>query len=114
MFGILKGSENVSIEVVMVAKVTKEQVEHVAHLARIQMDEKEVVSYTKHLEAILNYVDKLNELDTENVLPTTHVLDLQNVLRSDQVVKTLTQEESLENAPYHKNGKIIVPNVMKK
>jgi aspartyl-tRNA(Asn)/glutamyl-tRNA(Gln) amidotransferase subunit C len=114
MFGILKGSKDVSIEVVMMAKVTKRQVEHVAHLARIEMDEKEVESYTKHLEDILNYVDKLNELDTENVVPTTHVLDLQNVLRSDHVEETFTQKESLENAPSHKEGKIVVPNVMKK
>jgi aspartyl-tRNA(Asn)/glutamyl-tRNA(Gln) amidotransferase subunit C len=114
MFGILKRSENVSIEVVIVAKVTKEEVKHVAHLARLQMDDKEVESYTKHLKDILNYVDKLNELDTENVVPTTNVLDLQNVLRSDHVEKTFTQKESLENAPSHKEGKIVVPNVMKK
>jgi aspartyl-tRNA(Asn)/glutamyl-tRNA(Gln) amidotransferase subunit C len=114
MFGILKGSKDVSIEVVMMAKVTKEQVEHVAHLARIEMDEKEVGSYTKHLEDILNYVDKLNELDTENVVPTTHVLDLQNVVRSDQVENTFTQKEALANAPSQKEGKIVVPNVMNK
>ncbi|OZM56860.1 Asp-tRNA(Asn)/Glu-tRNA(Gln) amidotransferase GatCAB subunit C [Lottiidibacillus patelloidae] len=96
------------------SKVTKEEVRHVAHLARLQMDEKEIEKYEKHLADILTYVDRLNELNTENVKPTTHVLDLQNVLRSDQEEQSFTQETALENAPAHKEGKIVVPSVMKK
>lgn len=65
-------------------KVTSEQVEHVANLARLEVSQDEVNEFTQSLEDILNFAGQLDEANTENVEPTFHVLDLQNVLREDK------------------------------
>ena len=83
-----------------------------ANLARLAMSEEEVEKFTKDLDAIIDYAEQLNELDTENVEPTTHVLDIKNVLREDKPRKWLTQEEALKNAPDQKNGQIRVPSIL--
>ncbi|MDS8922348.1 Asp-tRNA(Asn)/Glu-tRNA(Gln) amidotransferase subunit GatC, partial [Streptococcus pneumoniae] len=63
------------------AKITKEEVIEVAHLARLAITDEEAVHFADQLEAITNAMELLNELDTENVEPTTHVLPLVNVMR---------------------------------
>jgi len=68
----------------MTAKITKEDVEHVARLARLALTEEEKERYTAQLESILEYIGQLNQLDTKDVPPTTHVLPLRNVWREDQ------------------------------
>ncbi len=64
------------LEVNILADISKEQVKHVANLARLALTDEEVEKMTKQLGDIINYAELLNELDTENVKPTTHVLDL--------------------------------------
>ncbi|NSL53026.1 Asp-tRNA(Asn)/Glu-tRNA(Gln) amidotransferase subunit GatC [Calidifontibacillus erzurumensis] len=94
------------------SRITIEQVKHVAHLARLAVTDEEAEKFTKHLDAIIEYAELLNELDTENVEPTTHVLDIKNVLRDDQPRSWLTQEEALKNAPDQKDGQFRVPSII--
>ncbi len=93
------------------SRITKEEVKHVANLARLEMDEAEVEKFTTQLDDIISMAEQLNELDTENVEPTTHVLDLKNVLREDKVQSWLSREEALKNAPDKENGQVKVPSI---
>lgn len=92
--------------------ITKKDVEHVAHLARLEMSEQEAETFTKHLDSILNFATKLNELDTENVQPTSHVLPITNVTREDRMHSSLPIEEALKNTAEHKEQQIKVPSVL--
>lgn len=92
--------------------ITKDQVKHVAHLARLAITEDEAEALTKDLSAIIGYAAQLNELDTENIEPTTHVLDMKNVMRKDEPKKWITQEEALKNAPDTKDGHFRVPSIL--
>lgn len=94
------------------ADITKDQVKHVAHLARLAVTENEAAELTKELGAIIDFAEQLNELDTEGVEPTTHVLDMKNVMRKDEPKATITQEEALQNAPDKKDGHFRVPAIM--
>lgn len=93
-------------------KITKQEVEHVAKLARLELSEQEKEKLTDQLSNILTYVDKLNELDTKGVEPTSHVLDIKNVMRDDAVVESLTQEQALANAPEKAAGHYKVPKII--
>ena len=94
------------------AEISKDQVKHVAHLARLALSEDEVETMTKQLGDIIKYAELLNELDTENVEPTTHVLDLKNVMRKDEAKKWISKEDALKNAPDQKNGQFRVPSIL--
>ncbi|GAA0137316.1 Asp-tRNA(Asn)/Glu-tRNA(Gln) amidotransferase subunit GatC [Paenibacillus sp. YSY-4.3] len=87
-------------------------VEHVARLARLNLTDEEREMFTEQLNAILQYAEKLNELDTEGVEPTTHVLRLNNVMRDDVVAESLTQEKVFRNAPEEEDGQFKVPAVL--
>lgn len=93
-------------------KVTSEQVEHVANLARLEVSQDEVNEFTQSLEKILNFAGQLDEVDTENVEPTFHVLDLQNVLREDKSEPGIPQEQALLNAKEKEAGQFKVPAIM--
>lgn len=94
------------------ARITKDNVEHVANLARLSFTEEELETFTKQLDDIIGFAEQLNELDTENVEPTTHVLGLSNVLRNDESREWLTNEEALKNAPDKQDGQVKVPAVL--
>ncbi|MFD1397278.1 Asp-tRNA(Asn)/Glu-tRNA(Gln) amidotransferase subunit GatC [Kroppenstedtia eburnea] len=91
--------------------ISKEQVEHVAQLARLSLTEEEARLYTGQLNDILQFAEKLNELDTEGVEPTSHVLPMANVLREDEKRPSLDREQALQNAPDQKDGMFRVPDV---
>ncbi len=93
--------------------ISREEVLHVAHLARLEFDEEEVERFTEQLGEILSYVAKLEELDTKEVEPTYHALKLSNVFREDQVKESLPVEKALQNAPERENGFFVVPKVIK-
>ncbi|HEX9136539.1 MAG TPA: Asp-tRNA(Asn)/Glu-tRNA(Gln) amidotransferase subunit GatC, partial [Nitrospirota bacterium] len=76
-------------------KITKQEVEHVARLARLELSEKEKETLTDQLSNILTYVEQLNELDTKGVEPTSHVLDINNVMREDVPEAGLSQDLAL-------------------
>ena len=92
--------------------ITKDQVKHVAHLARLAITDDEAEKLTEELTAIIGFAEQLNELDTEGVEPTTHVLDMKNVMRKDEPKPWITQEEALKNAPDKKDGHYRVPAIM--
>ncbi len=94
------------------ARITQEEVKHVAKLARLAVTEEEAEMFTNQLDAIIGYAEQLKELDTDGVEPTTHVLDMKNVLREDEVKPWLTREEALKNTPDTQNGLIKVPAVL--
>jgi aspartyl-tRNA(Asn)/glutamyl-tRNA(Gln) amidotransferase subunit C len=79
--------------------IDREQVLHVARLARLKLSDEEVERMSGELSAILEHVDNINELDLEGVEPTTHVLPLENVLREDEPRPSLPREVALEPAP---------------
>lgn len=100
------------LEVNILADISKEQVKHVANLARLALTDEEVEKMTKQLGDIINYAELLNELDTENVKPTTHVLDLKNVMRKDEPRDWISKEDALKNAPDQKDGQFRVPSIL--
>jgi len=93
-------------------KIDRETVEHIGHLARIELSEEEKKMYSRQLSRILDYMEKLSELDTENVEPTSHVVPLSNVFREDRVKPSLPQEVVLENAPDAAQGCFKVPAII--
>ncbi|MHC1745624.1 MAG: Asp-tRNA(Asn)/Glu-tRNA(Gln) amidotransferase subunit GatC [Negativicutes bacterium] len=92
-------------------KITRKNVEDVALLSRLEIPEEQIETMTGQLNAILEYVDVLNQLDTTAVEPTAHVLPLKNVMRADVVVPSLPREAALANAPEQENGYFKVPKV---
>jgi aspartyl-tRNA(Asn)/glutamyl-tRNA(Gln) amidotransferase subunit C len=84
--------------------LTREEVEHVADLAKLGLTEEEVEMYREQLSAILEYAAILQRLDTEAIPPTATVLPLRNVMRADEPSASLSQEEALSNAPSAAEG----------
>ncbi|NPV45199.1 MAG: Asp-tRNA(Asn)/Glu-tRNA(Gln) amidotransferase subunit GatC [Firmicutes bacterium] len=93
-------------------KISKKDVEHVAQLARLHLEEEEKELYTRQLNSILNYMEKLGELDTSDVEPTAHVLPIKNVFREDRVEQSMDIEEVLRNAPDREEGFFKVPKII--
>lgn len=93
-------------------KITKQEVEHVARLARLELSEQEKEKLTDQLSSILTYVETLNTLDTKGVEPTSHVLDIKNVMRDDVAMPSLSQERALANAPDKAAGHYKVPKII--
>jgi len=93
-------------------KLTFEEVEHVARLARLQLSPEETETFTHQLNDILVYMEKLEGLDTTGVEPTTHALHLSNAFREDQVSPSLPREEALALAPEQGSSAFIVPKVI--
>ncbi|TWH52034.1 Asp-tRNA(Asn)/Glu-tRNA(Gln) amidotransferase subunit GatC [Sporomusa sp. KB1] len=93
-------------------KINRQDVENVALLSRLEMTAEELEAYSGQLNAILEYVDVLNKLDTKGIEPTAHVLQLKNVMRPDEVKPSLPQELALSNAPEAEDGYFKVPKVM--
>ncbi|ANU24008.1 glutamyl-tRNA(Gln) amidotransferase subunit C [Planococcus donghaensis MPA1U2] len=94
------------------AKMTKEEVIEVAHLARLAITDEEAEHFADQLEAITNAMELLNELDTENVEPTTHVLQMVNVLREDKSVPGLDRDLVMKNVKEHEGGQVKVPTIL--
>ena len=79
--------------------IDREQVLHVARLARLELNEEEVARMTGELSAILDHIEKISELDLESVEPTSHVVELENVLRADEPRESWPRERILAEAP---------------
>jgi aspartyl-tRNA(Asn)/glutamyl-tRNA(Gln) amidotransferase subunit C len=92
--------------------LTRDEVLHVAQLARLSLEAEEVEMFTRQLNDILAYVEKLQELDTGDVIPMTHAVPLFNAFREDAVAGGLPREEALENAPAREEGAFVVPRVI--
>lgn len=92
--------------------ISRQQVEHVANLARLALTPEEAERFTQQLNKILEFAHKLNALNTDGVEPTSHVLPLANVMRDDEVRPSIPREEALKNAPDQANGLFRVPKVI--
>ncbi|CUH96356.1 hypothetical protein P22_2446 [Propionispora sp. 2/2-37] len=93
-------------------KITRNHVEKVALLSRLEMPESELEAFTEQLNAILEYADSLNRVDTTGIQPTAHVLPLKNVMRADEVKPSLPRELALSNAPEQEDGYFKVPKII--
>ena len=96
----------------MAEKIDEAQVRKVAKLSRLELTEAEVGEFTSQLSAILDYVEKMNELDTENVEPLAHCLPVSNVLREDCAKESLGTEKTLANAPQWDGNFFKVPKIL--
>jgi aspartyl-tRNA(Asn)/glutamyl-tRNA(Gln) amidotransferase subunit C len=93
-------------------KITRQEVEHVALLARLKFNEAEKERFTTQLNTILEYMDQLKELDTSRVEPTFHAVTRKNVFREDQVLPSSPQDLTLSNAPDGDRGFFRVPKII--
>jgi len=95
-------------------KITDELIDELAHLARLEFapEDKEVLKVD--LERMINFVEKLNEVNTDGVEPLLHMSPRMNVLREDVVQESISREEALLNAPAKNDAFFLVPKVIKK
>ena len=93
-------------------KITREEIENVARLARLELAGEEVDTMTRQLDTILSYVAKLDELDTEGIPVTTHTQAVNNAFREDEVHRSLDREDALANGPKQNGEAFVVPKII--
>ena len=93
-------------------KITKDEVLYGADLARLDLDETSIDRFAGQIGTILDYVDKLNEVDTEGIRPTSHAIFLTNAFREDEPKEHLAREKALANAPEKEDGSFVVPKII--
>ena len=96
----------------MERKIDEAQVRKVAKLARLELTDAEVGEFAGQLSAIIDYVEKMNELNTDDVEPMAHCLAITNCLREDVVRESLSVEQVLSNAPQHDDEFFRVPKIL--
>ena len=92
--------------------ISDETIEYVGILAKLELSEDEKEQAKKDMGSMLDYIDKLNELDTSGVEPMSHVFPVHNVFREDVVVNGDAREKMLANAPEKKDGSFVVPKTV--
>ncbi len=90
--------------------IDREQVLHVARLARLRLSDEEVATMATELSGILEHIERIGELDLEDVAPTSHVVDVANALRPDEPRPSLPREVALAAAPAEQDGGFLVPS----
>jgi aspartyl-tRNA(Asn)/glutamyl-tRNA(Gln) amidotransferase subunit C len=95
-----------------VSQISRDEVAHLARLARLALTDDELDSYAGQLDAILAHVSKIQEVDAAGVKPTGNPLKDVNVFRRDDVESCLTQEEALDQAPKAAEGRFAVPRIL--
>lgn len=93
----------------MANKIDDEMLDYVSILAKLELKPEEREAARSDMERMLDYVDKLNELDTEGVEPLVQVIEMQNVFRDDEITNGDDREAMLKNAPAAKDGQYMVP-----
>ena len=93
-------------------KVNNKLVEHLAHLSRLDFDQKSKEKMKFDFEKMLDFVTKLEEVDTSNIEPLSYMSSELNVLRQDRVEQAFTQEQALQNAPVNDSDYIRIPKVI--
>lgn len=93
-------------------KIDIEQVRQVAKLARLALSDAEIAQFAVQLSAILEYIEKLNQLDTSKVEPLAHCLPINNCLRADEIKQSLGTEKTLANAPQKDEQFFLVPKIL--
>ncbi|MCB8924440.1 MAG: Asp-tRNA(Asn)/Glu-tRNA(Gln) amidotransferase subunit GatC [Ardenticatenaceae bacterium] len=92
--------------------LTLADVEKIAHLARLELTEAEKKQYLEQLSAILDYAERLNELDLTDIPPTSHAIAQQNIMRPDVAEPSLPMDDLLHNAPQQKDNQFVVQAVL--
>ena len=96
----------------MAKTIDLDLVRHIGKLSRIELTEHQVQTFSRQLASILDYFDKLRELDTSNVQPMAHAVEIHNVLAADTPGKSLTPDQALANAPQRDGNFFKVPKVI--
>ncbi len=93
-------------------KITKDEVLHVAALARLELADDVIEKFAGQIATILEYVDTLNQVDTKGVKPTSHATFITNAFREDIKLTSLEQDRALANAPAKEEGCFKVPKIL--
>lgn len=93
-------------------KISKEEILHVADLARLEMDETSIDTFADQIGKILEFIDTLNSIDTTDVEPTSHAISLANAFREDEIDPPFDRDAVLANAPEEEDGYLLVPKVV--
>ena len=93
-------------------KIDRKEVEHVAQLARLRFDEAQLDMFMHQMNNILEYFDKLQDLDTSDIEPTSHAVVMNNIFRADEEEKLFNRNLMLENAPEKEKGCFKVPKII--
>tara|TARA_B100001250_G_scaffold397341_1_gene404350 strand:- start:22 stop:315 length:294 start_codon:yes stop_codon:yes gene_type:complete len=93
-------------------KITSSDVRKVAELARLDLPEDQIATYTVEIEEILSYVEQLQEIETNNIPPTSRAVEVTNVMRKDYVEVTCSREDILEQAPHREGDFFRVPKIL--
>lgn len=93
-------------------KIDKNQIIKTAKLARLELSDKEMDEFSVQLNDIIEYVEKINRLDTSDVKPADHIIDVSNVLREDSVNESIPRSAIEKTAPSFDNGFFIVPKII--
>ena len=93
-------------------KISSSDVRKVAKLARLELPEDQIDTYTGQLEEILSYVDQLQEIDTQNVPPTTRAVEVVNAMREDVVNVKCSREDILNQSPHREGDFFRVPKIL--
>ena len=96
----------------MANHISDETIEYVGILAKLELNEEEKEQAKKDMESMLDYVDKLNELDTDSIEPMSHVFPVNNVFREDIVTNEDGSEDTLKNAPQEQESSFVVPKTI--
>jgi len=94
--------------------ISAEEINKIARLAHLRLNEDEKKRFATEVGRILDYVDKLSEIDTEKIAPLSHTLDIHNIFRNDEVAPSMPRDEALSNAPQKDDRFFRVPKVVKK
>ncbi len=94
------------------ALISRDQVAHVAWLAKIKLTEEELELFARQLNEVLGYFRKIDEVDTRGIEPTYHILDVKNVFRKDSPEFSLPLDKSLQNAPQRERNYVKAPRIL--
>lgn len=92
--------------------ISRDEVLHIARLARLELTEEEVSKFTNQLSQILEHAGKISQLDLKEVEPLTHAVDRRNVYREDRVEPGLSRDEALDNAPSSESDSFKIPPII--
>ena len=93
-------------------KISSSDVRKVSQLARLEIPEDQIETYTAQLEEILSYIDQLQEIDTRNISPTTRAVEVVNAMREDLVEVNFSREDILNQAPHREGDFFRVPKIL--
>ncbi len=93
-------------------KITRDDITHVANLARLDMNEESIEKFAVQIDEILKYVETLESVDTEGIVPTSHAIFMTNAFRDDIEKQDYDKDSLLSNAPEKENGNYVVPKIV--